>query len=137
MSERDACFLEQRPALLVAVGLLLSPVRLESTVRRGRDEVLSIAADVANVGRRSPAAWWRRHSQVLALPGLEGAPNDLIEPTRRGDPESPLRRTTKSVGDLSTELGGQGLIGQVAGLLEYTYRARRFVPPQSPSEQRA
>jgi hypothetical protein len=45
---------------------------------------------------------------LVAQPGLEAALNELIEPTTRGDPESPLRWTTKSVRHLSAELGVRG-----------------------------
>lgn len=82
----------------------------ESTVRRGRDEVLSIAADetwpMSGGGIRRPGGG--RRTLVRAQPGLEVALNSLIEPTTRGDPESPLRWTTKSVRNLSAELAVRG-----------------------------
>jgi len=40
--------------------------------------------------------------------GLQAALDKLIEPTTRGDPESPLRWTTKSTRKLAAELGRQG-----------------------------
>ncbi len=43
-----------------------------------------------------------------AQPGLKEALDGLISPTERGDPESPLRWTTKSTYKLSDQLGELG-----------------------------
>jgi hypothetical protein len=49
----------------------------------------------------------RKRAEV-ADPGLVDALNALIEPETRGDPESPLRWTTKSTRKLADELTGMG-----------------------------
>ena len=75
-----------------------------STVRKGRDEVRAGAKleDVVNV-RRSPGA---RPYDVLhpeVWPKLE----QMVDPVTRGDPESPLRWTSKSTHTLSAEMLAQ------------------------------
>ena len=55
----------------------------------------------------------------------------LVEPTTRGDPESPLRWTCKSVRQLADELQGQGhqashmLVGELLHELGYSLQANR------------
>jgi hypothetical protein len=62
-------------------------------------------------------------------PGLLLALDDLVEPTARGDPMSPLRWTAKSVRTLAAELGVQGhrvspsKVGQLLGQLGYSLQA--------------
>jgi hypothetical protein len=72
-----------------------------STVRMGRDEVRAGARpeDVVNV-RRSPGKrpYEQEHPEVW--PALE----KLVDPVTRGDPESPLRWTRKSMRELSSEM---------------------------------
>ena len=64
-------------------------------------------------------------------PGLVDALDALVEPTSRGDPESPLRWTTKSTRNLAEALGRQGHPVShtvVAGLLreqDYSLQATR------------
>jgi hypothetical protein len=64
-------------------------------------------------------------------PGLVDALDALVEPTSRGDPESPLRWTTKSTRNLADTLTGQGHPAShtlVAGLLReqgYSLQATR------------
>jgi hypothetical protein len=66
-------------------------------------------------------------------PGVKTALERLVEPTTRGDPESPLRWTCKSVRRLSEELGNQGhsiCPQKVADLLHelgYSLQANRKV----------
>ena len=65
-----------------------------STIRRGVKELL---ADVPrNLDRRVRAPGGGRKKAEIADPELLGALDSLIEPATRGDPESPLRWTTKS-----------------------------------------
>jgi hypothetical protein len=85
-------------AVARATGLAIS------TVRKGRDEVRAGAKpeDVVNV-RRSPGA---RPYDVLhpeVWPKLE----QMVDPVTRGDPESPLRWTSKSTHTLSAEMLAQ------------------------------
>jgi hypothetical protein len=62
-------------------------------------------------------------------PGLLLALDDLVEPTARGDPMSPLRWTAKSVRTLSEELGNQGhpvsasKVGQLLRAMDYSLQA--------------
>ena len=72
-----------------------------------------------------------RKRMTLLTPGLTAALEELVEPMTRGDPESPLRWTSKSTRQLADELNGQGYnISHtlVAGLLqdlEYSLQANR------------
>jgi hypothetical protein len=62
-------------------------------------------------------------------PGLLLALDDLVEPTARGDPMSPLRWTAKSVRTLAAELTAQGhpvsasKVGQLLGAMGYSLQA--------------
>lgn len=90
-----------------------------STVRRGREEVIALegAPEMSGGGIRRPGGG--RPTVVVKQPGLARALDALIEPTTRGDPECPLRWTTKSTRRLSAELGAQGfsISPQVVGRL--------------------
>jgi len=55
---------------------------------------------------RCPGAGRKRKAQVV--PGLMDALEKLVEPVTRGDPESPLRWTSKSTRHLASELNEQG-----------------------------
>jgi Rhodopirellula transposase DDE domain len=72
-----------------------------------------------------------RKPLIETQPGLPSALEALVEPTARGDPESPLRWTCKGVRRLATELRAQGFqIGRqkVADLLHdlgYSLQANR------------
>jgi Rhodopirellula transposase DDE domain len=75
------------------------------TVAVGVDEVESGAAPL--VGRtRRPGGGRKRLAELD--PGLRAALSALVEPDVRGDPESPLRWTTKSTRKLAEELTGAG-----------------------------
>jgi len=64
-------------------------------------------------------------------PGLTKVLNELIEPTTRGDPESPLRWTCKSTRNLAAELNAQGhavsheTVAQILKAQEYSLQANR------------
>ena len=75
-----------------------------STVRKGRDEVRAGAKleDVVNV-RRSPGARPYDVVHPEVWPKLE----QMVDPVTRGDPESPLRWTSKSTHTLSAEMLAQ------------------------------
>jgi hypothetical protein len=78
----------------------------ETTVRKGVFE-LEGGAEPLSVGRvRRPGGGRMRAEDVdpLLVPALLA----LIEPDERGDPESPLRWTTKSLRHLAAELSRQG-----------------------------
>src|SRR6266542_1832912 len=76
----------------------------ESTVSRGVRELESGAEPSAHV--RTAGAGRRRLRDDD--PGLVDALMALVEPDQRGDPESPLRWTTKSTRNLAAELTRQG-----------------------------
>jgi len=74
-----------------------------------------------------------RKSAVEKDPGLPGALERLIEPTTRGDPESPLRWTCKSLRKLTAALREQGhvvsqrVVARLLGALEYSLQGNRKV----------
>ncbi len=76
-----------------------------STIRRGLAELDSGSSP--GVGRvRRPGAG-RRKAEIVQ-PTLKAALDALVEPTARGDPESPLRWTCKGVRRLAAALREQG-----------------------------
>ena len=78
----------------------------ETTVRRGVWE-LEAGIAPASDGRVRVAGGGRRPTEVTD-PGLRDALLRLVEPDERGDPQSPLRWTTKSLRHLAEELTRQG-----------------------------
>jgi hypothetical protein len=64
-------------------------------------------------------------------PGLLAALESLVEPATRGDPQSPLRWTSKSVRKLADELRTQGhqvsarTVNRLLGALDYSLQANR------------
>src|SRR6516164_6274298 len=78
----------------------------ESTVRKGVFE-LEEGQDPFPDGRARREGGGRKSAGVLD-PGLMPALLALVEPDERGDPESPLRWTTKSLRHLAGELTRQG-----------------------------
>jgi DDE family transposase len=64
-------------------------------------------------------------------PALLAALGALVEPVTRGDPQSPLRWTSKSVRKLAGELGAQGYrvsartVNRLLGALDYSLQANR------------
>jgi len=81
-----------------------------STIGRGLRELMAGAQPGTRAdGRRrvrKPGAG--RKTKVESDPGLSQALDRLVEPVTRGDPESPLRWTCKSVRNLAAELTAQG-----------------------------
>src|SRR3982075_3780331 len=74
-----------------------------STIGRGRKE---LAQDDPSAGVRRPGAG--RKPAIVKDPTLVADLEALVEPTTRGDPESPLRWTCKSVRRLAEALQQQG-----------------------------
>jgi hypothetical protein len=99
-----------------------------NTVVRGLEELSERRPLSASCVRRPGAG--RKRATLLA-PGLATALESLVEPVTRGDPESPLRWTSKSTRHLAEELNAQGYEVShtlVAGLLhelEYSLQANR------------
>lgn len=76
-----------------------------NTVVRGIAELAN--KQIADTGRvRCPGAGRKRKAEVI--PGLKKALEELVDPVTRGDPESPLRWTSKSTRHLTKELNKQG-----------------------------
>ncbi len=75
-----------------------------STVRIGTSEI-DQGPELTRRVRRPGAG---RPKATAHDPGLLAALDGLVEPTARGDPESPLRWTCKSTRKLADELGAQG-----------------------------
>jgi transposase len=86
------------------------------------------AATVVNRVRRSGAG---PKSLTEMQPGLLAALDALVEPTSRGDPESPLRWTCKGVRRLAAELQRQGFtigrqkVAELLAELGYSLQANR------------
>src|SRR5271166_5567124 len=80
-----------------------------TTIRRGSAElrVRRVSPRVAVPGRVRLVGGGRKR-QTDADPGLMDALEALVDPTTRGDPESPLRWTCKSTRTLAGELAAQG-----------------------------
>src|SRR5438128_12656152 len=77
-----------------------------TTTRAGREELRAgVAADDV-VAVRRPGGGRPRIED--ATPEIVEALEALVEPVTRGDPESPLRWTSKSTRRLAEELGTQG-----------------------------
>lgn len=77
-----------------------------TTIRARRDELRAgVSADDVIAVRRSGGG---RSRIEEATPGIVEALETLVDPVTRGDPESPLRWTSKSTRKLATELAAQG-----------------------------
>ena len=86
-----------------------------STVRKGRDEVRSGVTPTLVRDRRPGGG---RPRLEVQRPELLTALDELVNPVTRGDPESPLRWTCKSLRVLSRELGKKGLLASPTKLAE-------------------
>jgi len=87
----------------------------------------------ASMGRRVRREGAGRKKAVAKEPTLLGDLERLVEPVTRGDPESPLRWTCKSVRKLAEELHGMGhptspsLVAELLRDLGYRLQANRKV----------
>jgi len=106
-------------AVAVASGLSLSTIQ---TGAREVDEGVEPSERV-----RAPGAGRKRVEKVQ--PGLEDALDSLVEPETRGDPECPLRWTTKSLRNLSGDLASLGfaasppIVGEMLAAMGYSLQA--------------
>jgi hypothetical protein len=98
-----------------------------TTIRAGRDELRAgVSADDVVTVRRSGGG---RPRIEEATPGMLEALETLVDPVTRGDPESPLRWTSKSTRKLATELAMQGYavspqkVGQLLNASGYSLQA--------------
>jgi hypothetical protein len=76
-----------------------------NTIRAGVRELRELSDPLPEGRVRRPGGG--RKTRVQEDPTLMGALESLVEPTTRGDPESPLRWTCKSVRQLAAELRRQ------------------------------
>ena len=112
----------------MAVMLHSSPSR--STITRGIREIESGAsAELPPDRTRRPGGGRKRVTQKD--PTLLEDLNALVEPTASGDPDSPLRWTSKSLRKLAGELEGMGheashrLVGELLKENGYSLQANR------------
>ena len=102
-----------------------------ATVRRGLHELAAPAEAIERGRIRRPGGGRKR--TVDLDPTLRADLEALIEPGTRGDPESPLRWTTRSVRNLAAELGRQGhrvshrIVGELLHELGYSLQANSKV----------
>jgi hypothetical protein len=99
-----------------------------STIRRGMAELAS--GDSLDSGRTRRAGAGRPRSETRQ-PGLKAALDALVEPTSRGDPESPLRWSCKGVRRLAKGLRTQGFrvgrqkVSELLAALGYSLQGNR------------
>jgi hypothetical protein len=98
-----------------------------TTIRAGRDELRAgVSADDVVVVRRAGGGRPRIEDTT---PEIVARLEALVDPVTRGDPESPLRWTSKSTRKLSAELTGQGYpvspqkVGQLLNASGYSLQA--------------
>jgi Rhodopirellula transposase DDE domain len=113
-----------------------------ATIRRGMTELAD--DEPAPPSRRVRAPGAGRKKAEVADPKLLDALDSLVEPQTRGDPESPLRWTTKSTRNLAGELTKRGhrashsVVAKILGSLGYTLQGTRKTPEgQQPSDRNA
>ena len=103
-----------------------------NTIRKGLEELAVRDKDPqapVESGLRRAGAGRKRHTQ--SDPQLLQALESLVEPTTRGDPESPLRWTLKSTTQLAQELTRQKhpisprTVGRLLNDLEYSLQGNR------------
>ena len=134
LDERARRLLAGAEALALARGGVSAVARAtglaRTTVQRGVADVRAGDTDAKGRIRRAGAGRPRAEQRD---PTLRDHLEALIEPTTRGDPESPLRWTTKSVRRLAAELGRQGhavshqTVAELLRDLGYSLQANRKV----------
>jgi hypothetical protein len=98
-----------------------------TTIRAGRDELRGGIDNAAVVEVRRPGGGRPRLEELN--PGLITDLESLVEPVTRGDPESPLRWTTKSTRKLAADLTARGTpispqkVGELLFLMGYRLQA--------------
>lgn len=131
-SRRQWAAAEARELGWGGVTLVASATGLSrTTITSGLRELTLPAKQRAREGTRVRRPGAGRKALTETDPGLRAALEALIEPTTRGDPESPLRWTCKSTRRLAEELTRQrhpASVNTVAGLLRqagYSLQANR------------
>ena len=133
MDERFRRLWAGAEALAIGAGGIMAVARAtglsRTTVSAGRAELVggAEAEEVVDVRRRGGGR--KRIEEVY--PEIIVALESLVDPVTRGDPESPLRWTSKSTRKLSIELGEQGYalspqkVGQLLQDIGYSLQATR------------
>jgi hypothetical protein len=91
------------------------------SIQQGLKELVEKSQGIEGSSRRIRRVGAGRKTTVTEDAALLSALESLVEPVTRGDPESPLRWTCKSLRQLANELGGQGYIvshTSIGGLLK-------------------
>ncbi len=102
-------------------------------IHAGLEELAVTKAPVENQHKRIRRAGAGRKSVTESNSDLLAALEKLVEPTTRGDPESPLRWTCKSLRTLAGELSANGhsvsypIVGDLLRELGYSLQANRKV----------
>lgn len=108
LDERAARLLLATEARTLGHGGIAAVARHPGSARsRVQQGVAELEAGTKPLGRVRRAGAGRK-TLTEKDPGLVPALLELVEPTRRGDPESPLSWTTLSTGRLAAELTGKG-----------------------------
>lgn len=104
-----------------------APGMSRTTIRKGLQELAGEDSDVPRI--RKPGGG--RKKATARHPELEQAILELVEPSVRGEPDSPLLWTTKSLRHLSTELKQKGyelshtLVGEILKENNFSLQANR------------
>jgi hypothetical protein len=102
-----------------------------TTINAGKDELAEPAKQRASEAMRVRRPGGGRRPLTETDPDLLAALENLIEPTTRGDPESPLRWTCKSIRNLADELTrenhpvGAVTVAKLLRQAEYSLQANR------------
>src|SRR5215210_5863286 len=134
LDERQRRMLAASEALVVGRGGGVAVSRATGVSRRAiRAGIRELQAGESRPPGRVRRPGGGRKSAVEHDPGLPAALERLIEPTARGDPESPLRWTCKSLRKLTAALREQGhavsqrVVANLLRTLEYSLQGNRKV----------
>lgn len=101
-----------------------------ATVKAGMDEVQKCPGEVKGKARIRRKGGGRKSIEER-MPGIKDELEKLVEPHTRGDPESPLRWTSKSQQHLADELTARGFaisavtVGKLLLKMDYRLKANR------------
>jgi len=134
LNERTRRLVAAAEAVAYGRGGGVAVARATGVSRRAiRQGISELAAPGSLPEGRVRRAGGGRKSAAEQYPGLREALEALVEPTTRGDPESALRWTCKSVRNLAEELRQQGYpishqgVTELLHELEYSLQANRKV----------
>jgi len=134
LDERTRRLMVAAEALAVGWGGVTAVARATGVSRRAiREGIQELSEPPSGGEHRVRRAGAGRKRAVAKDPTLLRDLERLVEPVTRGDPESPLRWTCKSVRKLAEELNGMGhrtrhsLVAQLLHDLGYSLQANRKV----------